>query len=182
MSGSEEVAAESPDPLWSLSSMVARGLRDSGGPQEPTLPVEPHANEAASTSSPPSTTYTEADKIAGLRPFPAFGSAPTTLLSTAGAFYPTDWETYLDRAAERAVNGTWVLNRYPIEGKTLLQFMGDHFSAFAEISQEDIRSARVAAKGLNFAIEVQAVDGQQFVVVGPRKRLRSIFEQLGFSL
>lgn len=53
---------------------------------------------------------------------------------------------------------------------------------FAEVFKEDIDSARIAAKGFNMVVEVRTQDGDEFIVVGPRKRLKNIFQQLGFTL
>ncbi|WP_231123672.1 hypothetical protein [Nocardioides sambongensis] len=61
-----------------------------------------------------------------------------------------------------------------------LHFMGRNFSGFAEIFKDDIASARVAAKGFNMVIEVVDCNGQVITAVGPKKRLRSIFMQLGY--
>lgn len=122
-----------------------------------------------------------AEEISGLHSFPALDSAPVNLIATAGGFFPADWDTYL-RVPQRPTDGAWVLNHYPAEERLVLQFTGKNFSAFAEIFKEDIAGARVAAKGLNMVIEVQAKDGDHFIAVGPRKRLKSIFLQLGFSL
>lgn len=121
------------------------------------------------------------DDSRGLHSFPALDAEPVPLIQTAGGFFPTDWETYLE-LPQRHADGTWVLNHFPAENRVALWFTGRNFSTFAEVFKEDIATARVAAKGLNMVVEVRTVDGDDFIAVGPRRRLKNIFKQLGIAL
>lgn len=118
----------------------------------------------------------------GIRSEPALDSDPTSLIATAGGYIDGGWEDFRSSQLSRKIDGTWVLNSYPAQGVLALQFMGRNFSGFAEVFKDDIASVRVAAKGLNFAIEVVDCNGGSLVVVGPKGRLRNIFKQLGYAL
>lgn len=118
----------------------------------------------------------------GIRHIPALESEPVALIATAGGYIDGEWEWFLKSRSARKLDGTWVLNNYPKEGVLALQFMGDHFSGFAELYKEDIRSARVAAKCINLVIEIEDCHGEHMVAVGPKRRLRKTFKQLGFKL
>ena len=118
----------------------------------------------------------------GIRNEPALDSDPTSLIATAGGYIHGSWEESRSSRLSWKTDGTWVLNSYPAEGVLALQFMGRNFSGFAEVFKDDIASVRVAAKGLNFAVEVVDCNGQRLVAVGPKGRLRNIFRQLGYAL
>lgn len=123
------------------------------------------------------------DTIArGIRYEPALGSDPTALIGTAGGFIEGGWAAFRTSRSSTKSDGTWVLNHYPADGVLALHFMGRNFSGFAEIFKDDIASARVAAKGLNMVVEVVDCNGRTITAVGPRKRLRNIFAQLGHPL
>lgn len=118
----------------------------------------------------------------GIRFEPALDSEPTALIGTAGGFIAGGWDEFRSSRNSTKADGTWVLNHYPAEGVLALHFMGRNFSGFAEVFKDDISSARVAAKGLNMVIEVVDCNGRVITAVGPKKRLRSIFAQLGHTL
>lgn len=118
----------------------------------------------------------------GIRNEPALDSDPTSLIATAGGYIDGGWDEFRSSRFSQKIDGTWVLNSYPAEGVLALQFMGRNYSGFAEIFREDIGSVRVASKGLNFAIEVVDCNGDRLVAVGPKGRLRNIFQQLGYPL
>jgi hypothetical protein len=118
----------------------------------------------------------------GIRNEPALDSDPASLIATAGGYIDGGWDEFLGSRFSRKIDGTWVLNSYPAQGVLALQFMGRNFSGFAEVFQDDIASVRVAAKGLNFAVELVDCNVARLVAVGPKKRLRNIFKQLGYTL
>lgn len=118
----------------------------------------------------------------GIRNQPAFDSDPTSLIATAGGYIDGGWEEFRSSRYSRKLDGTWVLNSYPAEGVLALQFMGRNFSGFVEVFKDDIASVRVAAKGLNFAVELVDCNGSRLVAVGPKRRLRSILKQLGHAI
>lgn len=118
----------------------------------------------------------------GIRFEPALDSEPTALIGTAGGFIAGGWDEFRSSRNSTKTDGTWVLNHYPAEGVLALHFMGKNFSGLAEVFKDDISSARVAAKGLNMVIEVVDCNGRVITAVGPKKRLRSIFAQLGHTL
>ncbi len=118
----------------------------------------------------------------GIRIEPALDADPTSLIATAGGYIDGGWDEFRSSRFSRKLDGTWVLNSYPAQGVLALQFMGRNFSGFAEVFKDDIASVRVAAKGLNFAIEVVDCNGDRLVAVGPKGRLRNIFKQLGYTV
>lgn len=118
----------------------------------------------------------------GIRNEPALDSDPTSLIATAGGYIDGGWEEFRSSRFSRKIDGTWVLNSYPAQGILALQFMGRNFSGFAEVFKDDIASVRVAAKGLNFAVELVDCTGARLVAVGPKGRLRNIFKQLGYTI
>ena len=119
----------------------------------------------------------------GIRYEPALDSDPTALIGTAGGFIEGGWDAFRTSRSTTKAEGTWVLNHYPAEGVLALHFLGRNFSGFAEIFKDDIASARVAAKGFNMVIEVVDCNGGEVITAaGPKKRLRSIFMQLGYPL
>lgn len=118
----------------------------------------------------------------GIRHEPALDSDPTSLVATAGGYIEGGWEEFRSSPFSRKLDGTWVLNSYPAQGVLALQFMGRNFSGFAEVFNDDIASVRIAAKGLNFAVELVDCNGNRLVAVGPTGRLRNIFQQLGHAL
>ena len=118
----------------------------------------------------------------GIRYEPALDSDPTALIATAGGFIDGGWDEFRTSRSSTKTDGTWVLNHYPAEGVLALHFMGRNFSGFAEVFKDDIASVRVAAKGLNMVVEVVDCNGQVITAVGPKKRLRNIFMQLGHAL
>ena len=136
---------------------------------------------AAVTSRSDQPAETESAPIRGLHWAPVLESDPVQGAHTHGGFFPSDWETYL-RQPHPLTKGVWVVNRFPAEGKLALHFIGEHYSAFGELFQEHVSDVHVAAKGLNLAIEVSAADGGKFVAVGPKRRMKAIFRELGFSL
>jgi hypothetical protein len=118
----------------------------------------------------------------GIRYEPALDSDPTALIGTAGGFIDGGWNEFRTSRFSTKTDGTWVLNHYPAEGVLALHFMGRNFSGFAEVFKDDIAAARVATKGLNMVVEVVDCNGRTITAVGPRKRLRNIFAQLGHPL
>ncbi|RYB91851.1 hypothetical protein EUA93_17120 [Nocardioides oleivorans] len=120
--------------------------------------------------------------IGGIRYEPALDSDPTALISTAGGFIDGGWDEFRTSRSSTKTDGTWVLNHYPTEDVLALHFIGRNFSGFAEVFKDDIASVRVAAKGLNMVVEVVDRNGQVITAVGPKKRLRNIFLQLGHAL
>ena len=118
----------------------------------------------------------------GIRNEPALESDPTSLIATAGGYVDGGWEEFRSSRFSRKLDGNWVLNSYPAQGVLALQFMGRNFSGFAEVFKDDIASVRVAAKGLNFAVELVDCNGDRLVALGPKGRLRNIFKQLGYTI
>lgn len=141
-----------------------------------TIPGDDEVEEASEQAKSP-----EAFKR-GIRFEPALDADPTALIGTAGGFIDGAWEEFKTSRYSTRTDGTWVLNHYATEGVLALHFMGRNFSGFAEVFKDDIASARVAAKGLNFVVEVVDCNGRVMTAVGPKKRLRSIFTQLGHPL
>ncbi|CAN5126931.1 hypothetical protein BH09ACT10_BH09ACT10_00670 [soil metagenome] len=118
----------------------------------------------------------------GIRNEPALDSDPTSLIATAGGYVDGGWEEFRGSQSPRKLDGDWVLNNYPAQGVLALQFTGRNFSGFADVFNDDIASVRVAAKGLNFAVELVDCNGDRLVAVGPKGRLRKIFKQLGYAI
>lgn len=141
-----------------------------------TLPDGDDNGEAESVPEDPRST------VRGIRDEPALDSDPTSLIATAGGYIDGGWEEFRSSRSSRKLDGTWVLNSYPAEGVLALQFMGRNFSGFAEVFKDDIASVRVAAKGLNFAVELVDCNGDRLVAVGPKGRLRNVFKQLGYAI
>lgn len=119
---------------------------------------------------------------AGVRYEPALTSDPAALIATAGGFVDGPWNEFRTSRFATKTDGTWVLNHYLVENIVALQFMGRNYSGFAEVFKDDIATVRVAAKGLNLAVEVVDCNGQVITAVGPKKRLRNLFMQLGHAL
>ncbi|MAO81829.1 MAG: hypothetical protein CMH82_14450 [Nocardioides sp.] len=118
----------------------------------------------------------------GIRKEPALDADPTSLIATAGGYIDGGWEEFRSSRFSTKLDGTWVLNSYPAQGVLALQFMGRNFSGFAEVFKDDIATVRVAAKGLNFAVELVDCNGNRLVAVGPKGRLRNVFKQLGYAI
>lgn len=115
----------------------------------------------------------------GIRSEPALDSNPVTLITTAGGYIDGSWDEFRSSRFSQRLDGAWVLNSYPSHDVLALQFMGQNFSGFVEVFKDDIASVQVAAKGLNLAVEVVDCNGNRLVAVGPKRRLRNIFKQLG---
>jgi hypothetical protein len=117
----------------------------------------------------------------GLHGVPELDSDPVHGTATAGGFFPTDYQTYLSSPVP-LIDGVWTINRFPVDGRVALHFISLKNSVFAEIFMEHVVDVRVAAQGLNMVVEVADGEGKQFIVVGPRKRLKTIFTELGHPL
>ncbi|GAA0202803.1 hypothetical protein GCM10008944_20590 [Cytobacillus oceanisediminis] len=118
----------------------------------------------------------------GIRSEPALDSEPTSLIATAGGLIYGTFEDFKTSRFAKRYDGNWVLNHYAAEGVLALQFMGRNFSAFVEVFKDDIASARIVGKGLNLVVEVFDHQNHVITAVGPKKRLRSIFQQLEHPL